>query len=113
MSTSLIVHQLNKKLLDNVSVAVSQSSEAVNINSYSLYAMQYDWVGYAGTTIIRLEISCNGTSWVELDKYNILTANDSRMLNIEKAGYAWIRVRVEDDGLGVGTITATLNGKVL
>jgi hypothetical protein len=113
MSTSLIVHQLNKKLLDNVSVAVSQSSDAININSYSLYAMQYDWSGYAGTTIVFLEISCNGTSWVELDKYNILTANDSRMLNIEKAGYAWIRVRLLDPGTSIGNFTATINGKVL
>lgn len=108
-----IVHKQKTKLLDNVSVSISQSSAAIDINSYSLYCVQYVWSGFSGTSIVYLEGSNNNVNFVEVDKYHLSGSNGGRLINVEKAGYAYVRIRIEDPGTSSGTFSAILNGKVL
>lgn len=109
---SIIIHQLNKKLFENQTVSTSITSEAININAYSLYAVQHVWTGATGTWSIIIEVSNNGVNFDPVDVTNVTGTSGSRMVNVEKAGYSWVRVRVNYTS-GGGTLETTFNSKIL
>ncbi len=115
----VVVHQQNTNFFDNVSVTTSISSTPININTYSLYAIQHVWFGTSGSFQIIVEGSNFNTSdddyFTIIDITNITASNSpkgNRIVNVEKAGYSFVRVRIAYTS-GGGTLTSLLNGKIL
>lgn len=117
---ALINHQRNTKLFDNVTVTGNVSSDPIEINGYSLYCVQHRWSGATGNWSIIIEGSnVEGTKtdadYTVIDSTNVTGANlpaGNRMVNVEKAGYAFVRARIVFTS-GGGTLNySILNGKV-
>ncbi len=115
----IIVHKCNVTLFD--AEAASQTSvvsEAFNIQSFSLYAAQF--VFSSDFNAVDPEIKVLGSNdkdapFAAVDTYVPSAAGGtsySYLLNVEKAGYAFVKFSYTCAS-GVGTITATLNGKVI
>lgn len=114
-----VVHQQNTKLFDSITVSGNDKSKPIIINSYSLYAIQHVWSGTSGAFQIIVEGSNFDTTdddyFTVIDITNVTAANSpkgNRLVNVEKAGYAYVRVRISFAS-GGGTLTSVLNGKVL
>lgn len=112
-----VVHQLNKRLYDNVSISANSSSDAVNIDSFSLYAIQHKWTGATGTWSIIIEgtneqLNPADSDYTTIDVTNVTTSSGNRLVNVEKAGYSLVRVRISYSS-GGGTLKSTINAKVL
>lgn len=115
----IIVHKCNVKLIDAQSAALTSIvSDPVNIQSFSLYCVQ---VSFSSTfNAVSPEIKILGSNsvdepFVSVATYTPVAAGGtaySYMLNVEKAGYALVKVSYTCAS-GAGTITATLNGKVI
>jgi hypothetical protein len=115
----LIVHKQNTLFFDSQTVSGAITSDPININGYSLYCVQHVWSGASGSWQIIVEGTNFNTSddayYTTVDITNITASNvptGNRMLNVEKAGYAYVRVRIAHTS-GGGTLTSLLNGKVL
>lgn len=104
-------HYGNFKLLNNVSAGSNQTSDVLDINSFVLYAIQFSWSGFSGSATFYTEGSNDGDIWTVVDSFIPSGTTGSRLLNVEKAAYAKVRVRYVRT-TGAGTLLVTLNGKV-
>lgn len=109
-----IVHRLNKKMLDGVSAASNHLSDALDIQGFSLYCVQYSWSGFSAVNPLIKIYASNSLSepFIEIDSYVPAGTTGGRIVNVEKAGYALIKIGYSCSS-GAGTITASVNGKVL
>jgi hypothetical protein len=99
-------------LMNNINASANYTSDSLNINYFVIYAVQFSWVGFsAPTSVLYTEASNDGSVWTIIDSFIPTTGTGSRMLNVEKAAYAYVRLRYTQSG-GSGTINAVLNGKV-
>jgi uncharacterized protein YxjI len=111
---NLIIHQINQKLFDNHDMTSDESSDSININNYSLYAVQYIFDSFAGIGFdVNLEVSNDGENFSVLDTFTSTDASGSFMVNVEKAGYSFVRVSLEGDTVTAGNLTVIFNGKML
>lgn len=99
------------KLLDNIDATADRTSVVQNINNFALFAVQYYWDTFAGNALVITEASNDGTNWTTVDSFIPSGATGSRMLNVEKAGYGYVRVRYTQTGAS-GNFSTSLNGKV-
>lgn len=107
------VHHINTiTLMNNISGASSYTSSSLNINDFVLYAIQFSWTGVTVAGSVYTESSNDGTIWTVVDSFIPSIGVGSRMLNVEKAGYAYVRVRYASAAGTNGTFKAILNGKV-
>jgi hypothetical protein len=115
----IIVHKLNVKLLDEVSAALtSVVSDPINLQSFSLYAVQF--VFSSNFNAVDPEVKVLGSNSLDapFTEINVFTPSAaagtsySYLLNVEKAGYAFVKLAYTCAS-GVGTISATINGKVI
>lgn len=111
--SDLIVHKLNVKLLDNVDAGSNIESDPLNIQSISLYCMQVTWDSLSAVNPV---ISLSGSNsldepFVQIDAFIPVDSQGGRLVNVEKAGYAYIKA-VYSCFSGSGTITVSINGKV-
>ncbi len=115
----VVVHQQNTNFLDNFTVSANSTSDPINIDAYSLYCVQHVWSGASGSFQIIIEASNFDTDedqyYTTIDITNVTVANSpvgNRMVNVEKAGYAFVRIRIAFTS-GGATLTSKLNGKIL
>jgi hypothetical protein len=114
----MIVHQLNKKIFNNINMNTNITSDGTGINSFSLFAIQHSWTGFSGTATIILQgsntsIGINETPiWSDIDTFNITGATGNRLINYEKAGFAQVRL-VFTQTSASGILLSTMNAKVL
>jgi len=107
------MHNENANLLTAVALGSSQQTEVRPINEALAYAIQFEWTG--GTGIggdLVVEASNNKTTFVPLDTYTITgETSGARLVNVERAGYAYVRASwVYAAGSG-GTMTISLSSK--
>jgi len=107
------VHHINTiTLMDNINASSNYTSSSLNINDFVLYAIQFSWTGFSATSCVMYTEGSNDSSvWTAVDTFVPSGTTGSRILNVEKAGYAYVRVRYTQSG-GAGIIKAILNGKV-
>lgn len=99
-------------LMNNIDASSDFTSNSININDFVIYAIQFSWSTFlAPTSALYTEGSNDGNVWTIVDSFIPTTGSGSRILNVEKAAYAYVRVRYTQSG-GSGNITAILNGKV-
>lgn len=110
--SDIIVHKLNKKFFDAVTITGSSSSTSECINSYSLYAIQHIWTSFTGSIKLVTEGSNNDIDYTTVDTTTISGASGSRLINVEKAGYSHVRVSVTFIS-GSAILTSIINAKVL
>jgi ABC-type ATPase involved in cell division len=119
-----VVHKTKRNLTaNNYSLTDSRlvigsvyTSDPVDIQGFSLYSVQtsYDNVDTAPATL-RIQGSNDNEIWTDVDVSicSVSLSSNSRLLNVEKAGYSLVRLTIDP---GVGSVTnfkAILNGKVL
>lgn len=107
------VHHINSvTLMDNINASSNFTSNALNINDFVIYCIQFSWSTFSSpTSALYTEASNDGNIWTSIDSFIPTAGSGSRILNVEKAAYAYVRVRYTQSG-GSGNITAILNGKV-
>lgn len=109
-------HLLNKNFFSSQSITTDVSSDPENLNGFSLYAIQHIWSGASGGWFIIIEGSnVQGTKtdndYTTIDTTTVSGTSGNRMVNVEKAAYSFVRVRV-DFSSGGGTLTSIINAKV-
>lgn len=111
--SDFVVHKLNVKLLDAVSANSNIDSDPLNIQSISLYCVQISWSGFSAVNpaITLLASNSSDEQFVPVDSFIPTGTTGGRMINVEKAGYAYVKISYTCDS-GSGTITASINGKV-
>lgn len=107
------VHHINTvTLMDNIDASSNYISNPLNINDFVIYCVQFSWDSFfAPTCALYTEGSNDGSTWTIVDSFIPSNGSGSRLLNVEKAAYAYVRLRYTQSG-GAGTIKAVLNGKV-
>lgn len=113
----MIVNKANVKLFDEVSLSSNITSDPFEIRSNSLYCVQHRWKNKTGTVTILVQgtnfaASTNDEDYFTVDTYIIPTGSDTRGINIEKAGYSFVRLKITQTS-GSGTLTSIINAKVL
>lgn len=110
----IIVHKCNVKLLDGVNMSSNHTSDAFNIQSFSLYCAQFAWSGFSGVDALIEILGSNSLEepFISVDTYTPSGTTGGRLVNVEKAGYAYIKLKYSCSS-GMGTLTASINGKVI
>lgn len=99
-------------LMNDINASSDYISNSIDINGFVLYSIQFSWSAFsAPACAVYTEASNDGNAWTAVDTFVPFGITGSRMLNVEKAAYAYVRVRYVQSG-GAGTIKAILNGKV-
>jgi hypothetical protein len=111
-----LTHLLNKSFFSASTVNGNSSASAECINGYSLYCIQHIWSGASGSWSVIVEgsnVPGNKTDsdYSAIDTTVISTASGNRLINVERAGYSFVRVRIAYTS-GGGTLTSILNAKV-
>lgn len=111
--TDYIIHKLNIKLLENVNAGTNYESAPLNIQSISLYCLQATWSGLSAVNpVIALYGSNNlDETFIQIDSFIPVGSVGGRLINVEKAGYAYIKVAYTCSS-GSGVINVSINGKV-
>ena len=112
----LIQSIINQKLFDALDMStVDIASDTQSIQSITCYAVQAYWDSFTGNGTERIitEGSNDAINWSTLDSFIPTGTTNSRMLNVEKAGYAYVRIHYTCDGGAVGNLTTRLSGKVI
>lgn len=120
---SQIVHQQNTNLFypsshdQALTVSANISSDPINLDGYSLFNIQHVWTGFTGSWNIIVEASNIQGTKTDNDYSTIYTtvvsgSSGNAMLNFEKAGFSFLRVRIVYAS-GGGSLKSILNGKIL
>jgi hypothetical protein len=109
-----IVNKLNVKLLNNVSAGASVQSDAISIQEISLYCLQSTWTGFSAVTPLITLYGSNSLEeeFVKIDAFIPTGSTGGRILNVEKAGYGFVKVAYTCVS-GSGNLTVSINGKVI
>lgn len=111
----LIVHKLNVKLLDNINASsTSVLSDPISIQGFSLYCVHYSWSGFSAVDPLLEILGSNSLDqpFVTIDNYIPSGITGGRLVNVEKAGYAYVKIKWSCTSAN-GAITASINGKVI
>lgn len=120
----LVVHRLRKNLANDSTTLTSTinisgstfTSASVDIQGFSLYCIQFSYnsVSTAAATL-TVQGSADGLIWTDVDSSiaAVSASASSRLLNVEKAGYAYVRIKVAPSTGTVNGFKAIINGKVL
>lgn len=113
----IVVHRCTVKLVDNVSATSDYQTEAFNIQNFSLFCIQVEWdnVTYAGTLPL-VDIFGSNTldgRYVSLRAATVINGTNATLINIEKAGYGFIKIVYKANGALTGTFSANINAKVV
>lgn len=111
----LIVHKLNVKLLDNINASsTSVLSDAISIQGFSLYCVHYNWSAFSAIDPLLEILASNSLDqpFSVVDSYIPSGTTGNRLVNVEKAGYAYIKIKWSCTSAS-GAITASVNGKVI
>lgn len=110
----LIQNVIDSKLFDSVNMNANQTSESQSIEGISCYAIEFSWTGFNEDVDARISIqgSNSNSIWSDIDVFTPTEAENSTLINIEKAGYKFVRV-VYEQTAGAGTLTAHISGKVI
>lgn len=107
------INVTKKTLLDGVSLVADQTSAAENIDSVISFAVQFSWEG--GTTIngtLMVEGSLDGSNFVPVEQLALVNEDDGNYLvNIERAGYSYMRASWDYTSGTGGTLTVLFNSK--
>lgn len=109
-----ITNVANIKLFDELDMSGDSESNSEEIQNVTCIAIQYIWTGFNEdvTASISTQGSNDDTNWATVDSFIPTGASSNRLLNIEKAGYAFIRCSY-DQTAGVGSLTVILNSKAI
>lgn len=111
--SDFVVHKLNIKLLDGIDAGTSIDSDPINIQSISLYCLQITWSAFSAVNpqVALLGSNSLDENFVQIDGFIPSGTTGGRLVNVEKAGYAYIKVAYSCDS-GSGQLTVSINGKV-
>lgn len=111
--SDFVVHKLNIKLLNNIDASLNTESDPIDIQSISLYCVHVSWSGFSAVNPVITVSASNSLSepFVQVDSFIPVGPTGGRLLNVEKAGYAYVKISYSADS-GAGSITASINGKV-
>lgn len=106
---NLPIFVINEPIINNGSMAGSLTSTVIDIAEILLYSVHAIWTG-TPTGSISVQGSNDGTNFVEVASQATGGAAGQYLLNIEKAGYKYVRVQFIRTG-STGSLTVYLAGK--
>ena len=113
-----VVHKLNVKLTDEQIATANYTSEPFNIQSFSLFCIHFYWENIAFTTLAPT-IDVYGSNSLDAPfaslgvGFALSAGNNSSLLNVEKAGYAYIKIVYNKRDATAGKVSAIINAKVI
>ena len=109
----LPIHQFNLTVINAQSMGDNITGTAVNINEVITYAVQAVWsAGSTPVGSLSIKGSNNNIDYTEVSASSISGNSGSIIVNVEKPGYAWVRVDYVRTS-GDGTLSCTVNSKRL
>lgn len=113
----IIINKANVRLFDEINMNTNTTSEIFEVKGTSLFCIQHKWTSKTGTVTVLLQgsnfpSSTSDSDYFDIDSYVIPNGSDTRGINYEKAGFAFIRLKLTQTS-GTGTITTIVNAKVL
>lgn len=115
MSLENLHNVLYKPLLQAADMSVNSVTVDTAIQGITCYAIQANWSGFAGDATARITTSGGNDSvnFTQVDSIIPTGTSGSYLLNVEKAGYRFIRLQYTQTGAPVGTLSASISGKVI
>lgn len=116
---TLPIQKFNSKSIDSGDMSGNLKSDPLEIKEAALICIQAKWSGsgLSGSLSIQgsnfpLDQLSDDSNWTEISSATISTDSGNTMLNIDRAGQAYIRV-VYTSLSGAGSLTVLINGKVI
>lgn len=115
MSLNIIHNVLAEPVFKLVNMNTTQTSTSIPVQGITCYAIQSSWTGFTGdgTEKITTYASNDEIIWSQIDSFIPTTTVANGMLNVEKAGYRFVRVIYTPGSGTVGTLLITISGKVI
>ena len=98
-------------------MSVSATSQFQSIEGMTCYAVQFVYTSFVGNATFFTEGSNDNNdpnAWTPVDTFLPTSGTSTnRLLNVEKAGYRYVRVRYVVNSTSSGTLKVTISGKVI
>jgi len=107
-----IIQVFNVKMLDQIDMSEDVTSDILEIQRVAAMSIQEVWTGFSGNALISFQGSNDGVNFTTIDACSVIGAAGSRLINIEKAAYGYVRV-IYDQDTATGTLTVSINGKAI
>lgn len=106
------INKFNIKLFNNISASANAESDPLNIQSVSLFCVQFTWKSFSAVTpaISLLASNSLDEEFIVVDTITPTGSSGGDIINIQRAGYGFIKVKYTCAS-GSGTITASVNAK--
>ncbi len=113
--SNAIENVLNIRFFDSINANANSTSAVIEISGITCYAAQFSWSGFsagAATIVTEATNDDNLTTRVftSVDSFIPSGTTGNRILNVEKAGYKYIRFTYTQT-TGAGTILGIVNAK--
>jgi len=118
----ILVNKLRKSFTGNTlddSITITSdvyTSSAVEMLTFSCYAIQCVWDAVnTAPVVLYVEASNDNETFTVVDSVSLPVASSAanRMLNVEKAGYAFVRIRVDASSGEVVNFRSIICAKVI
>lgn len=114
----IIVHKLNDNLIKNHPATSDLTTEAFNIQSFSLFCIHHDWKNITYITNAPT-LDVYGSNSLDLPFVSLgvgialSTTTNGYLANFEKSGFAYIQIVYKAKGATGGTISTNINAKII
>lgn len=113
----LILHRLNKNLLDSVDASSNVTSEILETQGFSLFCVHHYWSGvsFSGAAPV-LDIQGSNSlnaPFVSIKAIALTVGGNASLINNEKAGFAYLKIVYTANSATTGVLTSNINAKVL
>ena len=115
MSENIIHNILYSPILRSASMDTDQVGTPIGIQSITCYAVHAFWTGFGGDAgaLITMYGSNDGVNFTAVSSTNPTGTSGSVLLNVEKAGYRFVRVDYTQTTTPAGSISINISGKVI
>ena len=103
------IFSYNKNVLEDASMAADATSESVDVAEAIVFAVHGIWTGDPVGSFI-VEAGNDDQNFVTIDISSTGGADNQRLLNVDRAGYRYVRVRYERTS-GSGTLNVYVSYK--
>ncbi len=101
-------------LAEDIDMSGDYTSNPQGIEGVTCYAIQFSWTGFNDDTdaVLSTEASNDLEIWSVVDSFIPSDNTNNTMLNVEKAGYKYVRIKYVQVA-GAGTLKAIISGKAI
>ena len=112
---SIIQNTLYSPVFNSLNMSSNQTSGNISIQSITCYTVHAFWDSFAGDSGARFIVSGgnDGINFAVVDSIIPSGTSGSYMLNVEKAGYRFIKMDYTQSSAPIGHISFNVSGKII